>query len=302
MSPSSSRRSHLLDMVTVTVWGTHGPTIIRVRSAAPRARQSARRRALHPHRHGHRPAVRRDLSVRGGSHFAGTRDAGGAESPASAQRQVAPGDGRGFPSRSAGSAMPPRTACRSPASMPSRVPVFDQSQKMQFAMTGDRPELGARCAIRQPQCRCRGRSHQQAVGPAGLSARSRRDDGGNYATSARATQLMRVAEVGLAHLRMRQQFGAGAAHGDAAAVEHIGAVRQPQRQVGPSVRSAGWSCRGRAGRWMMAKISLMISGASPSDGSSSSSSRGAPISARPIASICCSPPDNVTDIWSLPLP
>ena len=31
----------------------------------------------------------------------------------------------------------------------------------------------------------------------------------------------------------------------------------------------------------------------PSDGSSSSSSRGLAISARPIASICCSPPDMV---------
>jgi hypothetical protein len=36
-----------------------------------------------------------------------------------------------------------------------------------------------------------------------------------------------------------------------------------------------------------------VSGARPSDGSSSSSTRGLPISARPIASICCSPPDSV---------
>ena len=36
-----------------------------------------------------------------------------------------------------------------------------------------------------------------------------------------------------------------------------------------------------------------ISGASPIDGSSSSSSRGRPIKARPMASICCSPPDSV---------
>src|ERR1051326_8062133 len=35
------------------------------------------------------------------------------------------------------------------------------------------------------------------------------------------------------------------------------------------------------------------SGARPSDGSSSSSSRGFDISARPIASICCSPPESV---------
>jgi hypothetical protein len=34
-------------------------------------------------------------------------------------------------------------------------------------------------------------------------------------------------------------------------------------------------------------------GAMPIDGSSSNSSRGSAISARPIASICCSPPDIV---------
>ena len=42
---------------------------------------------------------------------------------------------------------------------------------------------------------------------------------------------------------------------------------------------------------MALKICLTISGARPSDGSSSSSRRGRPISARAIASICCSPPD-----------
>ena len=44
---------------------------------------------------------------------------------------------------------------------------------------------------------------------------------------------------------------------------------------------------------MASKICRTISGASPSDGSSSISRRGRLISARPIASICCSPPDSV---------
>src|SRR4051794_1155877 len=44
---------------------------------------------------------------------------------------------------------------------------------------------------------------------------------------------------------------------------------------------------------MVSKIRSTISGASPSDGSSSSSRRGRLISARPMASICCSPPDSV---------
>ena len=44
-----------------------------------------------------------------------------------------------------------------------------------------------------------------------------------------------------------------------------------------------------------------MSGASPIDGSSSSSSFGPLIIARPIASICCSPPDRVPASWLLAL-
>ncbi len=42
---------------------------------------------------------------------------------------------------------------------------------------------------------------------------------------------------------------------------------------------------------MMSRICATMSGASPSDGSSSNRSFGDAIIARPIASICCSPPD-----------
>ena len=48
---------------------------------------------------------------------------------------------------------------------------------------------------------------------------------------------------------------------------------------------------------MIEKICWISCGASPIDGSSSSSSRGRAISARPIASICCSPPDSVPADW-----
>ena len=44
------------------------------------------------------------------------------------------------------------------------------------------------------------------------------------------------------------------------------------------------------------KIDCTTTGASPADGSSSSSSFGPLISARPIAHICCSPPDIVPAI------
>ena len=49
---------------------------------------------------------------------------------------------------------------------------------------------------------------------------------------------------------------------------------------------------------MAAKICWLSIGARPSEGSSSSSSRGRLISARPIASICCSPPDSVPPRWA----
>ena len=50
---------------------------------------------------------------------------------------------------------------------------------------------------------------------------------------------------------------------------------------------------------MVLKISFTISGASPSDGSSSMSSLGRLIRARPMASICCSPPDSVPAAWPI---
>ena len=48
---------------------------------------------------------------------------------------------------------------------------------------------------------------------------------------------------------------------------------------------------------MMEKISSTRIGARPIDGSSSSSSFGRAISPRPIASICCSPPERVPPSW-----
>ena len=50
---------------------------------------------------------------------------------------------------------------------------------------------------------------------------------------------------------------------------------------------------------MASKICRAISGARPSEGSSSSSRRGRLISARAIASICCSPPESVPPRWSM---
>ena len=51
----------------------------------------------------------------------------------------------------------------------------------------------------------------------------------------------------------------------------------------------------------VSRISAIIDGCSPSVGSSSSSTFGRVQSARPIASICCSPPDSVPDDLAQPL-
>ena len=48
---------------------------------------------------------------------------------------------------------------------------------------------------------------------------------------------------------------------------------------------------------MVCSTSCTTSGARPSDGSSNMMSSGAPIRQRPMASICCSPPDIVPASW-----
>ena len=104
---------------------------------------------------------------------------------------------------------------------------------------------------------------------------------------------MAALEIGGAHFRVGQQLarrcrtarcGRSASHSrDGPAAAH------DRRSVRPAAPSFSAPLISR----IASKICLTISGASPSEGSSSSSSRGRLISARPIASICCSPPDSV---------
>ena len=67
--------------------------------------------------------------------------------------------------------------------------------------------------------------------------------------------------------------------------------RRPRAPAPPSDRPAGSSCPGRAIPRARGNSSPISAGASPSDGSSSSSTFGLAINPRAIASICCSPPD-----------
>ena len=90
----------------------------------------------------------------------------------------------------------------------------------------------------------------------------------------------------------------------------------PARSARSRARSRGRRCRSAlrafcstrrtvvpssAIRSTMAKMSFTTSGASPIDGSSSIRSFGRAMSARPMASICCSPPERVPASWPLAL-
>ena len=79
---------------------------------------------------------------------------------------------------------------------------------------------------------------------------------------------------------------------DAALLEHIGAVRDAPAPSRRSARPAARRCPAALMRRIASNMSCTIGGARPSDGSSSSSRRGRAISARPIATICCWPPDS----------
>ena len=90
-------------------------------------------------------------------------------------------------------------------------------------------------------------------------------------------------------------------------------ARCPDRTISPVSRTWAWSARRSACAAfcstsstvvpcslisaMIEKICWISFGARPIDGSSSSTSRGRAISARPMASICCSPPDSVPADW-----
>jgi NAD(P)-dependent dehydrogenase (short-subunit alcohol dehydrogenase family) len=74
-------------------------------------------------------------------------------------------------------------------------------------------------------------------------------------------------------------------------LQHGRAVRGGQRQPGVLLHQQDRQAL-LVERCSALNTCLTITGARPRLGSSSSSSRGAPISARPIASICCCPPDS----------
>ena len=95
-----------------------------------------------------------------------------------------------------------------------------------------------------------------------------------------------------------QQFGGGAARAPRSSRPRAGR-RDPPRAT-PAGHSARRSARsGRSPGFARPRRTpaARSTGARPAEGSSSNSSSGSDISARPIAHICCSPPDNVPASW-----
>ena len=100
-------------------------------------------------------------------------------------------------------------------------------------------------------------------------------------------------EIGLHHAAVFRQDRARPLQGHAARPQTHSRNRTPATPPAHSAPPSSTAHRRARRSAMMPNISRTISGARPRLGSSSISRSGEPISARPIASICRSPPDSV---------
>ena len=113
------------------------------------------------------------------------------------------------------------------------------------------------------------------------------------ATTCCRNSVKSVPEVGVADGLVLGQLGARAFQRDPPDLEHVRAARRAQRELRVLLDDEDGQPSFSFRSPRIRKISRTTIGASPSDGSSSSRSRGRDMSARAIASICCSPPESV---------
>ena len=106
-----------------------------------------------------------------------------------------------------------------------------------------------------------------------------------------------LAEVRLADVVVGEQLLAGARRGRCCRPRGRSPGRPATAPPGRSARPGGSSCPADCSSVMVDMIRCIISGDRPIEGSSSMSSLGRLIMARPMASICCSPPENVPAGW-----
>ena len=115
----------------------------------------------------------------------------------------------------------------------------------------------------------------------------------NAVRSEAARESCHDTEIRAPELGRAEHFRRRARGGDPALLEQVGALREVQRHddILLDQQARPFRQRGRRGSRRTSPAPSPATG--PSDGSSSSSRRGCAISARPIATICCCPPDSV---------
>ena len=101
----------------------------------------------------------------------------------------------------------------------------------------------------------------------------------------------RGAEIEFLDIVARGQLGGRPGQRDPTVLEHVGVMRISQREVGVLLGQQKAHPSSRLSWPMISKISSTMIGASPIEGSSSRTRVGRVISARPMATICCSPPE-----------
>ena len=128
--------------------------------------------------------------------------------------------------------------------------------------------------------------------------REGRDADGQRRRRSGARLLARRAEVGLDHARVPGELGGRALRARSRPSRARSRSRRPRARRARSARPAGSSRRSRAARRWSRRCRARR--AAPGRGSArrASAARGLPISARPTASICRSPPESVPASWA----
>jgi hypothetical protein len=106
------------------------------------------------------------------------------------------------------------------------------------------------------------------------------------------------AQICIAYARIIQQLASQTAHHDTARFDHITAVGNRERRIGILLDQQNRQPTAFS-PLMIEKICSTSMGESPIEGSSSNTSFGRAISARPITNICCWPPDSSATVVRL---
>ena len=147
--------------------------------------------------------------------------------------------------------------------------------------------------IQRREARLRGDQRGERV----IDARRHHDRLARTGARASVSAIASHSKIGALQVRIVAHVGGASLQHNRAVVEHIGAAAPPPGSAPRSARPAAARCLPALMLLISANSSSTSSGESPSEGSSRMSSFGSAISPRPIASICCSPPESVPALW-----